>query len=853
MILAKLAILGGSADSLLFAQLFSDCFEDIIVFCTNRKEKESVKKRVVLTNGNKIVLSEKFRYAYDLDEFSEHSYIFLFAEYTDVDKFAQIIKKLIPILKPEHHYQFLLGSTGLLKKSLRQKHKIFCASEYLKGLLQQNQLEHHSIGFIVGFAHIREVFNQKAVAFQIITDPSELANSIHQHLRHDKISWILDRNQPDSFRSIMKMEIHSIIFDIIATVSYQLKQIENLGLSATSLLLEICIKELLLIVACLRVESAELMISSQFFRSLLQTFHETKRDKSLATKRKKKEGGIFMHILRRWFVDSTGYLGEPLVQQPEQRLSGAVHVARILEFAKEEQLELPFLKKVFEVLFHNKDRNTFLAHLNDMFQTNLWQKSEHSGSNQSSTIPMLYSIAGRHLEHILIQRINDRFLQDYANGEKIKNQANMIAEITQRRIRKMDKRRIFSLRREYLIEHKLWQAIQTSPVQKLERTFNRLIQFYIRDITDNFKPGIKTILYLLHFPIRFTLNIIQRSRWPIIEGAFDAIQPLLKNTTFVYVPTHKSHLDSLEITLALLQKKYPIPRYAAASSLMTKRFWSLILRILGAFSVDRERSHNILYLECLRHYSETLLQFGIPSLIFPEGTRSRNGSLSQIKTGLLSSVLEAFRNNQREIAVIPVSIDYSSIPEDQEFCQLKKSTHLSRYLLQRRKVILHFSKPIFVSQFSRASDGKNKLAQQIAMSWKQNQTVLKNHLLAHLLDAMLQENVKETTLIFAKSEFIARIEKFLIENAHKKFETKDYDTIINRGMGELIRNQILVQEESSFKGDDEIIKCIILSPVLLKYYGTMALEKHNEYMNKGQAKTEEKVQEQLGFKPKPGP
>lgn len=78
------------------------------------------------------------------------------------------------------------------------------------------------------------------------------------------------------------------------------------------------------------------------------------------------------------------------------------------------------------------------------------------------------------------------------------------------------------------------------------------------------------------------------------------------------------------------------------------------------------------YLETLKTYSSEAIQFGVHSLFFPGGTRSRSGMIEKkLKLGLLSTAVEAQRANFQKgvddvagkVFIVPVTINYHFVLE----------------------------------------------------------------------------------------------------------------------------------------------------------------------------------------------
>jgi len=115
---------------------------------------------------------------------------------------------------------------------------------------------------------------------------------------------------------------------------------------------------------------------------------------------------------------------------------------------------------------------------------------------------------------------------------------------------------------------------------------------------------------------------------------------------YVVVSNHASHLDAPLIIGALPHK---LSRYVAAGAAADYFFdvrWrkGLTALFFNAFPVDRTG------LRGKRGLATTLLDQGIPLLLFPEGTRSRTGEIGAFKPGA------AALSKSRDVPCLPVAI-----------------------------------------------------------------------------------------------------------------------------------------------------------------------------------------------------
>lgn len=156
-----------------------------------------------------------------------------------------------------------------------------------------------------------------------------------------------------------------------------------------------------------------------------------------------------------------------------------------------------------------------------------------------------------------------------------------------------------------------------------------------------------------------------------IIGETEQLRDLASKGTIIMVPTHFSNLDSILIGWIISVLGLPPFIYGAGLNLFNIEIFAYFMNSLGAYKVDR-RKKNLVYLETLKTYSSEAIQFGVHSLFFPGGTRSRSGKIeSKLKLGLLSTAVEAQRANYQKgindisgkIFIVPVTINYHFVLE----------------------------------------------------------------------------------------------------------------------------------------------------------------------------------------------
>ncbi|XP_003247305.1 glycerol-3-phosphate acyltransferase 1, mitochondrial isoform X2 [Acyrthosiphon pisum] len=133
----------------------------------------------------------------------------------------------------------------------------------------------------------------------------------------------------------------------------------------------------------------------------------------------------------------------------------------------------------------------------------------------------------------------------------------------------------------------------------------------------------------------------------------------------IYLPLHKSHMDYILLGLVLTVNNIKPPLVAAGENLRVF-FISKLLSFLGAFYIKRhiDTKRDQLYWSVLSSYIKNSMKNGHHIEFFLEGARTRSGKCCVPKAGLLSIIVDAYREKVIEDAwIIPVSMSYDRILE----------------------------------------------------------------------------------------------------------------------------------------------------------------------------------------------
>jgi len=190
--------------------------------------------------------------------------------------------------------------------------------------------------------------------------------------------------------------------------------------------------------------------------------------------------------------------------------------------------------------------------------------------------------------------------------------------------------------------------------------------------------GLRILFYrILHVIIFILAKIIFRLR---VVGHSN----IPKRGGVIIAANHVSYLDPPLIACSMFR----MVNFMAMAELFKNPIWGTLYRILGAFPVRREEAD----VGAIRH-AIRLLKKGKVLLIFPEGTRSYDGSLQEPKggTGMIAALSRA--------KVVPTFIKGT-----------EKALPRGAWRLKMTPVTVYFGPPLEFSELKRDNYiGKNKV------------------------------------------------------------------------------------------------------------------------------------------------
>jgi len=205
------------------------------------------------------------------------------------------------------------------------------------------------------------------------------------------------------------------------------------------------------------------------------------------------------------------------------------------------------------------------------------------------------------------------------------------------------------------------------------------------------------------------------------SDALDALRALNHRHALVFLPSHKSYLDPFIIRGALGEAGLPRNHILGGINVS---FWPMgpVLRRSGVVFIRRTIKDDAVYKQTLRAYLGYLVERRYNLEWYLEGGRSRTGKLRPPRLGVLSYLVEAFRergvdspappgpSGPDDVYLVPVSIAYDQLQEvaamaAEEHGAEKKAESLAWMLQYIRsqgqrlgKAYVNFAEPISLRQ-----------------------------------------------------------------------------------------------------------------------------------------------------------
>lgn len=161
------------------------------------------------------------------------------------------------------------------------------------------------------------------------------------------------------------------------------------------------------------------------------------------------------------------------------------------------------------------------------------------------------------------------------------------------------------------------------------------------------------------------MDPLHSSTWNVIadESGLDRLRELNKKHALVFLPSHRSYVDTLVLGDVLARNDFPRNHVMGGANL---RIWPIadIARRAGLVFIRRSFGDDRIYKAVVEEYFGYLLSKRFNLEWYFEGGRSRTGKLRSPRYGLLSYVAHAVTSGRVEdVYLVPVSITYDRLYE----------------------------------------------------------------------------------------------------------------------------------------------------------------------------------------------
>ena len=191
------------------------------------------------------------------------------------------------------------------------------------------------------------------------------------------------------------------------------------------------------------------------------------------------------------------------------------------------------------------------------------------------------------------------------------------------------------------------------------KTAEARARYYLREIAASHSPFvIDLVANAIHWIIKQGYGAIVYDRDRVAE-----LSAMGRELPLAFLPAHRSNLDRLSLQFVKWENDLP-PNHTAGGINMNFFPVGPLVRRTGVFFIRRSFKENDLYKFVLKSYIDYLVENRFPLEWYLEGGRSRSGKLLPPKFGLLSYVVDSWRDGKSDdVMLVPVSIVYDQIQD----------------------------------------------------------------------------------------------------------------------------------------------------------------------------------------------
>lgn len=770
--------------------------EKMFLWYDDRKRAEKIQKeRITSLLEDSITLPENVQVTSEFDFLKNGSWIIIIAVPSRL--MEGILDELLKVLDKNASHSIFTFTKGILSASTRRKNNCITYSEYIEKLSSKADFLDIEYTAVNGPNLLGEL-KRGHHSFYCLATSGPKSIEIFDTLFSGA------RNHTKTYKDLVGLEIFGVMKNPIAIACGIASGIPECGSNFEGELISLGYSEITTLLNALEIpiEPVQEYGLADLIASCTSRYS---RNKAYGHRfvRKLISGEDQPNLIERieLFFNPAEFIQKE-VSQSESHVEGAFALASIIALAEEKKIEIPLYNTLFQILTRRVSPTELIR-----FVSKSTSDEDKHISKTATKRSGLGMASGKKFQEALGKNVHRHINGQPGMTDRIIKQSSLIIKSLEKRYKEAEESNDITDLVQIPKEILLWKEIESNFHEKGSKDLSRILDFYVSEIADDYKPFLRDTLIHLIAPTRYVLSGFKPGAGlPKIGGCVKEVKALASRYDILYTPTHRSHLDSVEVAFGLKWLGLPVPRYAADKKVMATPGLANVLKSLGAYMVDRKRNRNILYLECLTQYSTMMLEAGIPTLVYPEGTRSRTGGIIPIKTGILSTSVEAYKHTGSEVIVVPIALSYENVPEDEEFSGKDKKPGFRDFFYKRTEVYMDLCEPIPVSKYIHEEDPTGSIGFEITQGWKKYRRILPNQLVAR-------------TLIEAEAEIglneLKNAIKETVLTEKQNYLTHDVEEILQKGIKVLKQRKMISVENGTAK---------VLDRELVQYYANMCTD-----------------------------
>ncbi|GAA3970965.1 glycerol-3-phosphate 1-O-acyltransferase [Gordonia caeni] len=263
-----------------------------------------------------------------------------------------------------------------------------------------------------------------------------------------------------------------------------------------------------------------------------------------------------------------------------------------------------------------------------------------------------------------IAELSERYEVKQAKGESFEAFVGMQAALAAERAELQlvgDRYKVPRLVAEQISSSARFQDAVAALAEELGRPAASVAQ----EATDKMSSFVATQSRLMRDVFTSTFSGLYERAWTVSVDldTLGRLRTLNKSSSLIFLPSHRSYVDSLVLSGVLHQHDFPPNLVLGGNNLA---FWPMgpIAQRAGTIFIRRQFGSDPVYKLAMRSYLTFIVEKRFNLEWYIEGGRSRTGKLRPPMLGLLAYVADAVeRLDDADVTVVPTSIVYDQLPE----------------------------------------------------------------------------------------------------------------------------------------------------------------------------------------------